>query len=67
VTRTRSGPRWRHIFHWPLFCALAAVHILLLPLLLNEREDDIVSIVAGLLYLGFAVADWRADQRTSPE
>ena len=67
MSRTRPGPWWRHVFHWPLFCTMAAVHILVLPLLLSEREDDIVSIVAGLAYVGLAVADWRVEQRTSPE
>lgn len=63
--RTQNGAWWRHIFHWPLFCTLAAVHLLVLPLLFSEREDDIVSIVAGLLYLGLAMVDRRAEQRAS--
>ena len=60
----RPTPWWRQVFHWPLFVVLAAVHIVYLPLVLSEREDDVVSIVAGLVYLGLALADLRL--RRSP-
>lgn len=59
MTPARPGPFWRRIFHWPLFCVLALVHITVLPLLLSERDDDVASIAAGLVYLAFAAADWR--------
>jgi hypothetical protein len=59
VSPTQPGPWWRQIFHWPLFLALAAVHMVLLPQFLSERGDDVLSIVAGVAYLALAVADLR--------
>jgi len=59
VSPTQPGPWWRRIFHWPLFVVLAAVHIVVLPQLLSEREDDVISIIAGVAYLALAVADLR--------
>jgi hypothetical protein len=60
---TQTGSWWRQIFHWPLFVVLAAVHIAVLPQLLSEREDDILSVVAGGLYLALAIADWWSRDR----
>jgi hypothetical protein len=34
-------------------------HLLVLPRLIPEHEDAVVSIVAGVAYLGLALADWR--------
>jgi hypothetical protein len=49
---------WRRLFHWPLFCVLAAVHLTLLPLLLGE-DDRVIAVVGGLAYLVLAALDWR--------
>jgi hypothetical protein len=54
---------WRRIINWRLFVALAVVHIVVLPLVLSEREDDVVSVLAGCAYLALAFADWRSRQR----
>jgi hypothetical protein len=49
------------VFHWPLFCVLAALHLTLLPAVLSEPGDEALSYAAGLLYLGLAGLDrWAA-------
>ena len=45
------------MFHWPLFCLLAAFHLAVLPLLLTERDDVRVSVTAGVVYILLALAD----------
>ena len=62
-----SNPRpwWRRIVYWPYFCALALFHIVLLPLVLSEHEDDVVSIVVGVIYLALAAADLRSRRHQS--
>lgn len=47
------------IFHWPLFTVLAVFHLAVLPLLLSERSDVVVSTIAGLAYVALAAADYR--------
>jgi hypothetical protein len=49
---------WRRLFHWPLFCVLAAVHLTVLPLLLGE-QDRVVAVVGGVAYLVLAALDRR--------
>ena len=49
------------LLRWPLFLALAALHLAVLPFALAEREQVAVSLVAGAGYLALAAADrlWR--------
>ncbi|HEV7759830.1 MAG TPA: hypothetical protein VGO78_12605 [Acidimicrobiales bacterium] len=58
----RSSPtslsRWGSLFHWPLFCTLAVVHLALLPLVIGEREDQVVVMAGGAAYLLLAALDW---------
>jgi hypothetical protein len=58
---------WHQLVHWPVFCALGVIHIVVLPLVLSEHEDEVVSIVAGGVYLALAAADaWSRRPRGSP-
>jgi hypothetical protein len=50
-------PWWRRVFHWPLFCILATVHLLLLPLIIGEQEDAVIAAGGGVAYLALAIAD----------
>ena len=50
---------WRRLVRWPTFAALAALHLLVLPLVLGEPGDRVLAVVAGLAYLGLALADRR--------
>jgi hypothetical protein len=56
------------LFHWPLFCTLAFVHLALLPLVVGEREDQVVVMGGGVAYLLLATLDWWWHRRpaTSP-
>lgn len=66
MTGTRNNATWRRIFHWPLFVVLAVLHIGVLPLLLSERQDDVLSLCAGVAYLALAVADLRYPAGSEP-
>jgi predicted lysophospholipase L1 biosynthesis ABC-type transport system permease subunit len=48
---------------WPFFLTLAAIHLAVLPALLSEREDDVAAILAGVVYLAFAVVDLTSRRR----
>jgi hypothetical protein len=54
-----APPTWRRIFRWPLFSALAVVHLALLPLVLGE-DDQVIAMVGGVAYLLLAAFDWRS-------
>jgi hypothetical protein len=54
-----GGPIRRRIFRWPLFCVLGVLHIGVLPLVLSEKRDDVLAVVAGFAYLTLAALDWR--------
>ena len=51
------------LLRWPLFLALAALHLTVLPFVLAEQEQVTVALAAGAGYLVLAVAD-RLWQRT---
>lgn len=53
----------RRVVAWPVFLALAAVHIVVLPAVLSEREDDIAAVLAGVAYLALAIADLASRRR----
>ena len=63
VTRTtepRPAPApavWRRLLRWPVFALVGAVHILVLPLVMSERADQVLAIGAGVVYLLLAVLD----------
>jgi hypothetical protein len=65
----RSTPtsriRWGGLFHWPLFCTLAVVHLALLPLV-GEREDQVVVVAGGVAYLLLAALDRWWHRRPAP-
>ena len=42
---------------WPVFLGLAIVHLAVLPLVLQEHEDDVLAVIAGVAYLGLALLD----------
>ncbi len=46
------------------FTALAALHLLVLPQLLEERFDVVVAVGAGLVYLGLAAWNWHIARAT---
>ena len=47
----------RRFVWWPVFGALAVLHLVVLPLVLSEHEDDVLSVVAGVGYVVLAVLD----------
>ena len=47
----------RRFVWWPVFGALAVLHLVVLPLVLSEHEDDVLSLVAGAGYVVLAVVD----------
>ncbi len=47
------------------FAALAALHLLVLPQVLEERLDAVVAVGAGLIYLGLAAWNWHESRTTS--
>jgi len=51
------------LLRWPVFLALAALHLAVLPFVLAESEQVTVSLLAGGGYLVLAAAD-RLWQRT---
>jgi hypothetical protein len=61
-----ATPTWRRIFRWPLFCALAVVHLALLPLVLGETDDQVIAMIGGLAYLVLAALDWRSRRTAAP-
>jgi hypothetical protein len=61
-----SRTRWGGLFHWPLFCTLAVVHLALLPLVIGEREDQVVVMGGGVAYLLLAGLDWWWHRRPAP-
>ena len=63
ATSAATTPSWRRLFRWPLFTALAVVHLALLPLVLGEK-DQVIAMLGGAAYLLLAALDWRS--RRSP-
>lgn len=59
---------WRRLLRWPVFALVGAVHILVLPLVLSERADQVLAIGAGVVYLLLAVLDhwWTSAARSRP-
>jgi hypothetical protein len=55
----------RRFLWWPLFLALAALHLTVLPLLL-AGDDRPTVLVAGAFYLLLATADYTRRHRHSP-
>ena len=64
TTSASSSPPWRRVFHWPLFSFLAVVHLTLLPVVVDEGEDQTIAMLGGVAYLLLAALDWR--HRRSP-
>ena len=58
TTALGSGS-WRRIFRWPLFAALAVVHLALLPVVLGDGSDQTIAMLGGVFYLVLAALDWR--------
>jgi hypothetical protein len=54
---TTAIPWWRRALRWPLFGALAALHLLVLPLVFAEPGHRRVALAAGVAYLLLAIAD----------
>ena len=48
----------RRVVSWPVFASLAVLHLAVLPLLLSEPDDDVLSVVAGLGYVMLAAIDY---------
>jgi hypothetical protein len=42
---------------WPVFLALAVVHLLVLPLVVEAHEHDVIVVAAGAAYLALAALD----------
>ncbi|HEY8544360.1 MAG TPA: hypothetical protein VIL36_04900 [Acidimicrobiales bacterium] len=63
---TTSRRWWQRLFRWPTFLALATLHLLVLPLVLGEPGDRVLSVVAGLAYLMLAAADLRWSSAGDP-
>ena len=59
MSTTTSAPWWRRVFRWPVFAALAGLHLLVLPLVFSEPADQRLAVVAGVAYLLLAIADRR--------
>jgi hypothetical protein len=57
---TTATPAWRRIFRWPLFTALAVVHLAVLPLVLGDRRDQVIAMLGGVAYLLLAALDRRS-------
>jgi hypothetical protein len=57
---------WRRIFRWPLFAALAVVHLTLLPLVLADGNDQLIAMLGGVIYLALAALDWRRQHSATP-
>jgi hypothetical protein len=56
-------PNPASLLRWPVFLALAALHLAVLPFVLAEQEQVTVALAAGAGYLALAAADrlWRRD------
>ena len=63
MNRKQPNAWWRRAFHWPLFTALAAVHLLVLPAVFAEQRDDVAALAAGVCYVALALADRRSERR----
>ncbi len=48
---------FRQVVSWPVFAALAVLHLAVLPLVLSEHEDIVLSAIAGAGYAALAVVD----------
>ncbi len=48
---------FRQVVSWPVFAALAVIHLTVLPLVLSEHEDIVLSALAGAGYAALAVVD----------
>jgi hypothetical protein len=57
MNMVRGSRHGRSVFRWPLFSVLAVVHLVVLPLVVNDRDDTVMAVVAGGVYLALAVAD----------
>jgi hypothetical protein len=51
------------VLRWQVFVALGVVHLVVFPLLLSERSDELVAMAAGALYLLLATLGWRDQHR----
>ncbi len=51
------------VLTWPVFLALAVFHLAVLPFVLSEEEDDVLSVIAGVVYLVFAAVDFAVRRR----
>ena len=57
----------RRLVSWPVFAALAVLHLAVLPLVLSEHEDVVLSMVAGVGYALLAALDLVLRRRARAE